>query len=421
MQRALKIVLMPTREQAEALLETLRQSTECFNAVCGYGWQNDEKNGVELHKATYYPLKAEYPKMPCQLLCAARVKATEALKSAFALRKKGGKVSCPKGERVPIRYDARSYRLLVGKGVASLASVNGRQEVAYRLHNHAAKAFAEATGFDSADLVYHKGKWHLHVVLTLPTPDFVDNGQAVGVDLGLNRPAVTSNRKFLGQRRWREISNRYFRLRRRMQRKGTKQAKRRLKRLSGKQFRFRADCDHVLSKQVVQSVSVGTTIVVENLTDIRTGTKQRGRQSRRRLHSWSFAQMRSFLTYKAEAKGCQVVGIDPRYTSQKCSRCAYIHRGNRKSQSVFLCRQCGYELNADLNGAKNIAEKYLASVGISDAGGPLSDGLLSQTPVSAERQDLSSASVSWPKNHTGGVSGAENGLGTSPSALARGI
>ena len=166
MQRALKIVLMPTPQQAEALLETLRQSTECFNAVCEYGWQNNQKNGVDLHKATYYPLKAEHPKVPCQLICASRVKATEALKSAFTLRKKGGKVSCPRGEQVPIRYDARSYRLFVDRSVASLATVNGRQEVTYRLYNHAAKAFAEATSFDSADLVYHKGKWHLQVILT---------------------------------------------------------------------------------------------------------------------------------------------------------------------------------------------------------------------------------------------------------------
>ncbi len=342
-----------------------------------------------------------------------RVKATEALKSAFALAKTGRKVSCPQSDLAPIRYDARSYRLLVDKSVASLASVAGRQEVAYRLYNHAAKAFVAASGFDSADLCYHKGKWHLHVVLSLPTPEFVDNAQAVGVDLGLNRPAVVSNRKFLGRRRWREISHRYFRLRRKLQSKGTRQAKKHLKRLSGQLARFRKDCDHVLSKQVVQSIRPGTTIVVENLTDIRTRTRQKGRQSRRRLHSWSFAQMRSFLTYKAEAKGCQVVGIDPRYTSQRCSRCGHIHRTNRKSQSVFLCRQCGYELNADLNGAINIAEKYLASVGTSDAGGLPSESPLSQTPVPAERQDLSSSVVSWPKNHTDAVSGAEYGLGTS--------
>ncbi|MER3559193.1 MAG: hypothetical protein C4336_06910 [Armatimonadota bacterium] len=87
---------------------------------------------------------------------------------------------------------------------------------------------------------------------------------------------------------------------------------------------------------------------MENLVDIRTRTRQRGRESRRRLHSLSFAQLRFFLTYKAEAKGCKVVGIDPRHTSQMCSHCGYVHRSNRRSQSRFLCRACGFELNADL-------------------------------------------------------------------------
>lgn len=216
MQRTVKIVLMPTPEQAQLLQETLRQSTECFNAVCKHGWQTNEKNGVELHKATYRPLQSLHPRMPSQLLCAARVRATESLRSAFALMTTGRKVSCPESDLTPIRYDARSYRMRTDKGVASLASVAGRQEVVYRLYNHAAKAFAEASGFDSADLCYHKGKWHLHVVLSLPTPEFVDNAQVVGVDLGLTRPAVVSNRKFLGKRRWREISHRYFRLRRKL-------------------------------------------------------------------------------------------------------------------------------------------------------------------------------------------------------------
>jgi IS605 OrfB family transposase len=167
-----------------------------------------------------------------------------------------------------------------------------------------------------------------------------------------------------------------------LQAKGTRSAKRHLKKLAGKVNRFRRDCDHVLSRRIVDSVQPGTVIVVENLVHIRTRTKQRGRESRRRLHSWSFARLRTFLTYKAEAKGCKVAGIDPRHTSQACSHCGYVHRSNRVSQSRFLCRACGFELNADLNASRNIARKYLASGGMSAAGGPPSTGLSCQ-PVLA--------------------------------------
>jgi putative transposase len=62
----------------------------------------------------------------------------------------------------------------------------------------------------------------------------------------------------------------------------------------------------------------------------------------------------------AEAKGCRVVGIDPRYTSQRCHACGHIERANRKSQSAFWCRKCGHRHNADLNAAKNSRDKHLS-------------------------------------------------------------
>ncbi|MBN4005876.1 hypothetical protein [Nostoc sp. LPT] len=90
--------------------QTIEQYTWSFNAVCKYGWENNLANGVELHKATYYDHRA-ITGLPSQLVCAARVKATEALKSVYSLKKKGKTVSCPTSKRCPIRYDARSYTI----------------------------------------------------------------------------------------------------------------------------------------------------------------------------------------------------------------------------------------------------------------------------------------------------------------------
>lgn len=364
MQRTVRVELRPTARQTSVLLGTMEQYTECFNAVATLGFDKGIKNGVELHKRTYYGLRVQYPNLPSQLVCASRVVATEAVKSALALKKKGNKATCPHAEALPIRYDARSYRVIAKDSTVSLASVEGRQVVKFGMNRHAQKWLDKAIGFDSADLICKKGRFFLHMVLTIPDVVFVPNGKVVGVDLGLNRPAVTSNRQFLGKRQWKEIDKRYFRLKRELQAKGTPSAKRHLKKLSGKVQRFRRDCDHVLSRQLIDSVDTGTAIVVENLTDIRKKTKQRGRKSRRRMHSWSFAQLRSFLEYKAEEVGCKVFAVDPRHTSQRCSRCGHIQRSNRRSQSVFKCRVCGYELNADLNASYNVASKYLAESGI---------------------------------------------------------
>jgi putative transposase len=371
MQRTVCIRLQVTAEQDEVLTRTLSASRECFNAVAALGWERSEKNGVTLHQLTYAKLRKAHPDLPSQLVISARMKATEALKSAFALQKKKKKVSAPHWDRGIVRYDARSFRVELGAGLVGLSTVAGRTKFPFEVHRQAKRWLDKASGFATADLLRRPSGWWLHLVVDIKPPEFVPSGRVVGVDLGINRPAVTSDARFLGQRKWKEIEFRYFRLKRKLQSKGTKSAKRHLKKMRRRQRLFRRDCDHVLAKQIVASAGPGSVIVVENLTDIRSRTNQRGSRQRRRHHGWSYAQLRGFTTDKAEAIGSTVEAVDPRHTSQRCSKCGFVHRGNRRSQSVFRCRECGYEVNADLNGARNVEWKYLASIGMPDAGGQL--------------------------------------------------
>jgi len=88
MQRTIRLQLQPNDQATQSLSQTIEQYTWSFNDVCKQGWENNLFNGVELHKATYYEHRAT-TKLPSQLVCAARVKGTEALKSAKALKKKG--------------------------------------------------------------------------------------------------------------------------------------------------------------------------------------------------------------------------------------------------------------------------------------------------------------------------------------------
>lgn len=272
----------------------------------------------------------------------------------------------------------------------SLATVAGRVELPFVVPEH----LKQYAGYKpcSADLCYRKGRFTLHLVVSIPEPTVSASPDVIGIDLGLNRPAVTSTRQFLGEKRWKEQDRRTFRLRRQLQAKGTRSAKRHLKKLSGQQFRRHKDHDHVLSKRLVQQAIPGSTIVLENLTHIRE-TSRMGRgtgkqtESKRRLHSWSFAQLYGFVAYKAQARGIQVVKIDPRHTSQTCSRCGYQARNNRRSPSLFLCRQCGYCLNADLNAAYNIRDKYLAC--LAQDGTPVLSGSPVKRPlVSTLRSEM---------------------------------
>jgi IS605 OrfB family transposase len=249
-----------------------------------------------------------------------------------------------------------------------LSLVGGRQTIRFHLQDCAEKYAGYPV--DTADLIFRNGSWWLHVVVTIPAPEVEPSDQLVGVDMGLARPAVTSNNQFLGQRRWKAVESRYFKLTRALQKKGTKSAKRHLRKAKRRRSLFRKDADHVLSKQIVSAAEPGSTIVLENLKNIRKRMKAKRRtKTKRRIHSWPFASLKMKIVYKAEERGCTVVAVDPRHTSQACSRCGHSARNNRRSQSDFWCRECNFHLNADLNAARNIAAKYHAGGGISPAGG----------------------------------------------------
>jgi len=332
------------------------------------GWDAGVGNATKLHYLTYYPVKAEHPTLVSDLIVQARMKAAEALRSAFALQKQNRQVSMPVSAACPPRYNVHTYKLDWESQTVRISTTRERHTIRFDIPEYSQKYAGFPVG--TADLMARDGTWWLHVVVTVPAPALEATDAVVGVDLGLTRPAVTSENRFLGKRRWKAIEGRTFHLKRALQKKGTKSAKRHLRRLRYMQARFRRDCDHVLSKQIVQSAEPGSTIVVENLTDIRKRVKAKKRtETKRRIHSWSFAQLRTLIEYKAEERGCRVVAVDPRHTSQQCSRCGHTARNNRRSRGRFVCRACGLELHADLNAARNIAAKYQASVGTSDAGG----------------------------------------------------
>jgi IS605 OrfB family transposase len=369
MQRTIRIRLQPSPAQAAALAETSRQFTTAFNRFVELGWRAGVSNATKLHFLAYYPVRTALPDLNSNLTNTARAKAAEALRSAFTLRKdRDRNVSQPRSDACPPRYNIHTYRVDWESQTVRLSLVGGRQTIRFSVPAYAAKYAGYPV--DTADLTLRDGEWWLHVVVTVPAPEVEPTDQVVGIDLGINRPAVTSNNHFLGQRRWKAVEGRYFKAIRALQKKGTKSANRHLRKLKRRRARFRRDADHILAKQVVAAAEPGSTIVLENLKDIRKRMQAKRRsQTKRRMHAWPFASLKVKIAYKAEERGCTVVAVDPRHTSQACSRCGHTARNNRRSQSVFICRQCRYQLNADLNGARNIAAKYRAGGGRSPAGG----------------------------------------------------
>jgi len=351
--RTAKLVL---EASPEVFLPTIAAYTKAFNFVCLTGWEGKDSNGVSLHHKTYKAVR-EY--LPSQLAISARMKATEAIKSAKARLSKNLKTSCPKSKSCPVRYDANSYSLWLDRGEVSIKTVEGRIKVKVGMPEYF-KRYADWK-WTTADLFVKDGKVFLHVVFTKEIADIPFSGEFVGIDRGINNIAVTSANKFYGGKRIKHISGRYERLRSELQSK-QHSGKRHLRKIKAKERRFRRDVNHCVSKALVDSVGVGGTIVFEKLTGIRQNVRMRKTQ-RRQVHKWNFFQLEQFTSYKADAKGIRIEHVPARYTSQKCSKCGYISRSNRKCQSVFKCTQCGFSLHADLNASRNIVQNYLDAIG----------------------------------------------------------
>jgi IS605 OrfB family transposase len=115
--------------------------------------------------------------------------------------------------------------------------------------------------------------------------------------------------------------------------------------------------NHNVSKRIVEKLSEGDVLVMEDLTYIRQTAKHNNW-----VHKWAFRELQRFLEYKATLKGVRVVYIRPYYTSKECNQCH--NRNNRRHQGVFECHTCGHTLNSDLNGARNIARRYMRITGL---------------------------------------------------------
>jgi putative transposase len=124
-----------------------------------------------------------------------------------------------------------------------------------------------------------------------------------------------------------------------------------VKRSTGKESRWATNLNHQISREIVEVVAAhGGTLHVERLKGIRERCQATAKVNRM-IANWPFAQLLSSLKYKAAMAGVPVVEIDPRKTSQTCSRCGHAERGNRPSQAEFRCQVCGHQDHADRNAA----------------------------------------------------------------------
>ncbi|ABD03489.1 ISSoc1, transposase [Synechococcus sp. JA-2-3B'a(2-13)] len=395
--------LKASQSQAAKLDATL----EAFGQALNWVNQNTPEkvaNAVKLQSLCYREIRARFglssnlAQQVCRRLAGARKVAQQKNRPVKAF--KGGFAT----------YDARIFSFREKDWTVSLTTVEGRERFELAIGRYQRERLAGSNP-KSATLVKRKdGSYSIQICVEAEPSPPQRTGRVLGVDLGRTDIAHTSEGDNWNGQQLNRIRDHYSKLRAALQRKaskGTRSSRRRcrqlLQRLSGKERRFqsRQRCvaktwvNHRISKAIVsRAKTTNSAIALEDLTGIRERVNQqpRSKTERRRANSWAFYQLRQFLEYKARVAGVSLILVPPAYTSQTCHKCLHIHPDpaqSYRSGKSFKCGHCGWEGDADLNGANVIA--LLGAVVNQPRGSGLFCSLVGQSRLRATESPLRTA------------------------------
>lgn len=345
MKQTLMLKLTTTPEQYKALVETMERFSEACNYISQLAFTRYTASRVKLHHLAYRYLREHYG-LSAQMAVRVVGKVVE------QYRKDKSKLIQFKPHSAMV-YDSR---ILAFKGLdkVSILTLNGRQLIPIRIGEYQRARIN--TVVKETDLILRNNIFYLAIVVDAPEASTNDPTGTIGVDLGVIHLAVDSDGEFYSGEQVDKAREKIDTLKASLQRKDTKSAKRHLKRLSGKESRFRRNTNHIISKRLVSKAKdTHRQIALEDLKGVGDSTVRHNQ--RRRHKSWAFNQLRQFITYKAKIAGVLVKLVDPRNTSRTCPCCGFVSKHNRVSQSSFVCQACGFASNADLTGAINIASR----------------------------------------------------------------
>jgi len=376
--RTFRYLLQPTAGQRAALVHLLGTQCELYNAALqerrgAWSWERRRITLFDQY-AEVKDLRAVRPEVLAYgvTVCRGTLKRLDRAFSAFYRRcRQGQKPGYPRFKSVR-RFDSVQWEDTKGwslKTEQRRLYLQGIGHVKVRLHR-------PLRGTPKAITVRREGRrWFVSVhCVDVPASPLPETGREVGIDLGVQWAVATSDGQLVAPgRHTRRSAERLALAQRELATKSRGSGHRaraaaQVGSIHRKVANQRKDFVHQLSRSLVNSFDL---IVHENLkitnlvrrprprkdeasgTYLPNGAKAKGGLNRS-IHDAGWGQFLSFCAYKAEEAGRQMIGVNPHYTSQRCSSCGHVDAANRCSQAVFRCLACGHEAQADVNAALNI-------------------------------------------------------------------
>ncbi len=354
---------------------TLHGFADACNQIYEVAKRDNCWNTTKLHHKVYKPVK-ESTGLKANHVC-------QAIRRVIGNAKAVKQVH--KFRPTSLSLDVRTFKYVEDLQSVGITLICGRKKFKLSIGNYQ-RALLKGQSPKAATLNKTKrGDYYINICVDLPTeptgktPSLGARSQSeeasegshrkvIGVDLGRRDIATTSTGKSWNGDKIQATRDRYSKVRAGIQSKRTRSSRRLMRRLCGREARFQKWLNHNISKQLVQEAKNNrAALAFEDLTNIRQSLnqKRRSKAERRRTNHWAFYQLRMFVDYKARIAGIPIVFVPPAYTSQTCSRCHHVHPTKGKSYrrgKKYRCGNCGFEHDADINAALNIAALGLSVI-----------------------------------------------------------
>lgn len=228
--------------------------------------------------------------------------------------------------------------------------------------------------YNSSNISFYNNKWYISFQLEIESEHNITNNNSIGIDLGVKKLATLSNgNQIIPINSMKNKQHKMAKLQQQLAKKikysnNYKKQKRKINKLHAKIKNIRMTQNHKITTTLTNQFN---TVFIEDLKtknmtksakgDINNPGKNVNAKSglNKAILDQGWFQFKQQLIYKSIWKNGKIVMVDPKYTSQTCSKCNHTHKNNRKSQTSFICEQCNYSINADINAAINIKNKGL--------------------------------------------------------------
>lgn len=350
------VKLKMTRDDFNTLYNLLEQAKFAYNECASYLKENNIPLDIKsVHNAVYDWMRAKYALLPAQSI----IRTYKEVLSAFRSIKsnKHEDADTPERKNLAMRLDKRLYANLNKDGISLTGFQKGsRKTFSFVMYDAVSRMFDKYLTSDPLIFI-RNGEAFLSIPFQVPTLPLKGN-KAVGIDMGMKRFAVTSDGIVFDDKKYKAKRRRIRHLKSILKAKGTKSAKRKLKRLKRKEANLSDDFIMRICGAIIKNTNADV-FVVENLKGIKTKTSKHKNGFKRKRHNNALSQVaiskfQFVLGYKAQLVGKRVETVSPTYTSQ--TDCRTNKRDGKRLGCRYVCSD-GVVFDADWNAAINIVKR----------------------------------------------------------------